>query len=313
METAKLQRKELYLAFIDFRKAFDTVDRQLLWETLGKIGLDSNTIDILKSLYKTHKRKIHTINGWTDWIDCSIGVKQGCTISPLLFSLFISDLSDKLNQKRGWPLGNDYRLGGLLFADDLIIIATSRNELSNQLSQLGAYAENKHLQINAEKSLVMTLNKNNSTVQPTLTQNWSLQEGSRTIILPEGDSYKYLGIRLGNQTRKRHSHQKSHCMGILPKLLGFYMYKAKDISPDIEAQIRLWQNIYKPLLTFGSEIIIYDKQWINKLISAQHKIGCFILKLPTSTNQAGVRGELGWSSIQGDLMLAKLRYKTRIL
>ena len=105
------------------------MDRGKLWHKLKNLGLGDEVIRLLQQLYKCHRRKCKTVRGWTKWVECNIGVKQGCVLSPLLFALFIRDILSDV--KGGWDINGD-RIPGLLFADDLVLIATSEKELQQQ-------------------------------------------------------------------------------------------------------------------------------------------------------------------------------------
>ena len=113
---------EMFLVFIDLRKAYDRVWRAGVWKVLRKLGLGEKLVRILMGLYAGHRRRVKTVGGFTDWILCTIGVKQGCVLSPILFALFIAELEKSIKQLGvGVRIGGKI-LGGLLFADDLVLL-----------------------------------------------------------------------------------------------------------------------------------------------------------------------------------------------
>ena len=87
------KRSKLYAAFIDFRKAFDTVNRDKLWKILEKIGVSTKMITTLKAIYFHVKAIIRQGHERTDEINCPKGVRQGCLLSPLLFSLLVAEIA----------------------------------------------------------------------------------------------------------------------------------------------------------------------------------------------------------------------------
>ena len=95
IETRKKARKSTYCAFIDFKKAFDTVNQGILWHKLHHIGIKDKLFSAIKGLYDKVICTVR-INGFnTDWFTVKCGLKQGCPLSPVLFSFFINDLEYK--------------------------------------------------------------------------------------------------------------------------------------------------------------------------------------------------------------------------
>ena len=68
-----------------------------------------------------------------------------------------------------------------------------------------------------------------------------------------------------------------------------------------------WLQILKPKMLYGKEDVCYDKEWINRMESLQHKVGCYILGTRTTVSKAGVRAELGWKTIQGEIWSSKIK------
>ncbi len=88
----KRPNTSLYVAFVDLRKAFDTVWREGLWATLESKGLGGKFMRVVQGLYKNHRKCIQVPGGSTNWIQCERGVRQGCVLSPLLFACLWSGL-----------------------------------------------------------------------------------------------------------------------------------------------------------------------------------------------------------------------------
>lgn len=81
--------KKLYCTFIDYEKAFDKVDRYLLWLKLLHEDISPRMLKILKSMYKTVKSCIKYNNKLSNYINSDLGVKQGDPLSPILFISFL--------------------------------------------------------------------------------------------------------------------------------------------------------------------------------------------------------------------------------
>ena len=88
------RRQKLYCAFIDYRKAFDLVNRVLLWQKLLRTGIDGKILTVIQNLYKSAKSCVRDGNTYSEYFVSNIGVRQGKNLYPLLFSLFLNDLTE---------------------------------------------------------------------------------------------------------------------------------------------------------------------------------------------------------------------------
>ena len=84
--------RKLYVAVIDFEKAFDSISRKLPWRILLKNGITSRLYKCVRSMFEDVKARIRRSAKFTDYINCTPGVKQGDVFSAVLFSLFINEL-----------------------------------------------------------------------------------------------------------------------------------------------------------------------------------------------------------------------------
>ena len=92
IESTIIKRQKCYCCFVDFKKAFDSVHHGLLWHKLSSIGVSSKCLKILIDIYANAQSCIH--GKYSEKFLCNIGVRQGCPLSPVLFTLFIHDLLD---------------------------------------------------------------------------------------------------------------------------------------------------------------------------------------------------------------------------
>jgi sorting nexin-29 len=89
---ARHNKRKLYVVFVDFKKAFDTVPRDLLLERCRQLGIHGRFLSLLERLYDTIQAQV-VVNGKIgDPIDTCLGTKQGSELSPLLFGLFVEML-----------------------------------------------------------------------------------------------------------------------------------------------------------------------------------------------------------------------------
>ena len=131
--------RKLYAAFIDFEKAFDSINRKLLWLVLFKNGINGKLYRCVKSMYNSVKVRVRFGCKMTDYINCTFGMKQGVVCSPVLFSIFINELALEViqNGRHGASFINDYfELFILLLAYDVVLLSESVIGLQTQLNSL---------------------------------------------------------------------------------------------------------------------------------------------------------------------------------
>ena len=81
-------QKNIYFCFIDFTKAFNSVDHHKPWKILKEMGMPDHLTCLLRNLYAVQEATVRTGHGTTDWIQRGKGVHQGCILSPWLFNLY---------------------------------------------------------------------------------------------------------------------------------------------------------------------------------------------------------------------------------
>jgi len=84
------QQRELYVAFIDITKAFDSTARSALWEVLLKIGCPPDFVNITRSFHEGMRAAVIENGEMSSDFDVTNGTKQGCVLAPLLFTIFFA-------------------------------------------------------------------------------------------------------------------------------------------------------------------------------------------------------------------------------
>ena len=82
IEKAREFQKNIYFCFIDYAKAFDSVDHSKLWKILKEMGIPDYLTCLLRSLYAAHEATVRTVHEITDWFQIGKGVRQGSILSP---------------------------------------------------------------------------------------------------------------------------------------------------------------------------------------------------------------------------------------
>ena len=187
-----LNRKgqKLYVAFVDFKKAFDSVNHEKLLEVLSSEGIKGKFFVAVKSMYNSLLSCVRINNTFSDFFDCPVGVRQGCVMSPTLFSLFINQLANHINNNgvHGVQLlPTLLELFILLFADDVALLSTSPGGLQAQLNSLKNCCDQLKLKVNIDKTKVMVFRKGGFLGQR---EKWFFEGRELEVV----NKYCYLGF-----------------------------------------------------------------------------------------------------------------------
>ncbi len=120
---------------------------------LCKIGVGKSFYTSIKQQYLTTRSSLKFKDHVTEKFDISRGVKQGDSLSPTLFNIFINDITNNLTEANSSPLELiDSKLGSLLFADDLLLLSETKEGLQNSLNKISTFCENWQLSLNVKKT-----------------------------------------------------------------------------------------------------------------------------------------------------------------
>lgn len=162
IEASRANHKPLYAAFIDFKKAYDTINRQLLWRVLHGMGVHGHIFTVLQNLYTDVSLRVRVNGVVGDMFSASVGVRQGDPLSPLLFGIFIDRFENFLAHHcihQGVPaFQSGDLLRALLYADDLTLLAESKTSLQEMLNCLEKFAGMNLMSVNLKKSKLMAFN-----------------------------------------------------------------------------------------------------------------------------------------------------------
>ena len=140
------KNRDLWMAFIDLEKAFDRVPRMVIWWALQRLGVEEWLVGVVKSMYENSLTRMKIEGRESEEFSVKVGVHQGSVLSPLLFVVVMEALS--LEFREGLPME-------LLYADDLILMAESREKLVERIKVWKDNLEGKGLRVNVGKSKVM--------------------------------------------------------------------------------------------------------------------------------------------------------------
>ena len=135
------QNKKLFCAFVDFEKCFDKIERMYLWQKLLNENVSTKFVKALQSMYSVVKSCIRYKSNTSAFLSSHIGVKQGDPSSSLLFLFFVNDIISNINDNiEGIFTINEMKMYILLFADDAVLFAQTREALQSMRNDLDTYS-----------------------------------------------------------------------------------------------------------------------------------------------------------------------------
>ena len=188
------KQQPLFTCFVDLRKAYDKVQHNLLWKVLDILGIHGHMRGAIQSLYEGASLAVRVDSRVGQGQHPSIGVKQGCPLSPLLFGLVVDALDVHLKARMpnaGVELARDLMVVMLMYADDVVLLAQSHHELQMLIDEVQAFCNDMGMQINTEKTEVVVFRPACQDLYPHV---WTVQGQA----LPQSKRYKYLGLVFQN-------------------------------------------------------------------------------------------------------------------
>ena len=275
-----------YVVFVDFARAFDSVPHSNLWYHLLKSGIHGKIISVLQSMYCQMRSCVKLFDGITDYFPCTVGTRQGCMISPLLFALYINELVVKCQniQCPGIQIDENYsNIHMLLYADDICLFNDTVGRVQTQLDILDIYCSEYGLSVNLCKTKVIVFRNGGH-----LRKNEKFYLAGKRI--ESVSYYKYLGVIFSSRlvwttAVSTLSSQAEKAIFMLKRFIKFHGAITTKLAID------LFDKIVVPILLYGSEI--WGTKTYNAVEVVHRKYLKYLLSLSYSTSNAAVMGELG--------------------
>jgi hypothetical protein len=248
------RQKSVYLCFIDYSKAFDTVQHKLMINCLSRLGIDGKDIRLLINLYWEQTAAIRIDGEISEDLLIEKGVRQGCVLSPLLFNLYTEGIFKEIEDMKGITIGG-ININNLRYADDTVLLAENETDLQRLLETTKNLSEKYGLKFNIKKTKVMVIPCENN--MPKV--NISI-EGK---MLEQVQNYVYLGHMITEDGKMNSEIKRRMAIARTTFLSMRNILTSKEIS--LKTRIRLTKCYVWSTLHYGAETWTISKDIENKL------------------------------------------------
>ena len=157
IEKTYKRRKPLIVTCIDYTKAYDSIKRETILETLANYRIHPKIIDTIATIYENDNTTIN-FGELSKTIEVTSGIRQGCTGSTMLFKLITYMIIEELNRRGTGYEDDQINVKSLFFADDGLLLSNSIDDAAKNIQIVTQISRTFGLEINKTKSNIMIFN-----------------------------------------------------------------------------------------------------------------------------------------------------------
>ncbi|KAG1664955.1 Retrovirus-related Pol polyprotein from type-1 retrotransposable element R2 [Nymphon striatum] len=231
-------KKNTYLCFIDFVKAFDRVEHDKLIKVLKEREVCAMDRKIIADIYRRQKAFMLEDKEKKYPISIKRGVRQGCILSPVLFNTYADEMMKKADMNGGVTVYENKTINKIAYADDTVLIAENARVLEQMLNEVVKEGRKWSIEINKDKTKVMMVTNNKQQEQEDI--NIKLDG----VGIQQVDKFQYLGVFIDNKLD-----HKSHV--------------------PLKMKVKMLKSLIFSLVRYGSEAFALTKTLKKKITSLE--------------------------------------------
>ena len=294
----------VWVAFLDIRKAFDTVWIPGMLYKLYETGMDKKTWRLIRNGYTGYMCAAYVAGRPGEWFEQTRGVHQGAPISMKIYQVYINELIKELTMSLYSVYIGLTNVTAPTFADDLSMIAFHKIGMKSLLSIAHSYSVKWQYEYGMSKCVMMLWGHD---TEP----NVKLKLGNHVIATTE--STKHMGVKLtSNNTLEIHdvNGRIAAAQGVVLAARGLGSYMT-PVPPIILSKI-YWAIGIKKML-YGCEIKPFRANHIDLLDAAHRKFAKLVQGIPDNTSNCTVLATLGWVRVQSYIAMRKIIFLWTLL
>ena len=287
IEKYTVLKRPLYVCFVDFKSAFDHVNRQALLFKMMNQNIKGKMLKIISSMFAKSSSRVKWNAELGEIFDNLYGVLQGGVLSPTLFKIFLEDLPKYLDNSKGVKIG-DTIISHLLQADDLVLMSETQSGLQYLLNGLERFCNRWHMVINLLKTNIMVFNSQYQVIH--VVKPFKINGEP----IPETTKYKYLGTIISN-SKKRYKENSTYIRDkAMRAMAGVCSNVRRAVGGElsIALHLKIFDTYVRPILEYGAEVWFQEEQ-IQELETVQLRYLKTMLRVKRQTSNLAVYGETG--------------------
>ncbi|KAL4100675.1 hypothetical protein QTP88_020709 [Uroleucon formosanum] len=251
--------KELHLIFIDYKQAYDSINRDKLWEALEILGIPKKYVSLIKGCNNRTVCRVRFLQEMSETFEVKSGLRQGDALSPTLFNLALEKAMREVWDGRKMEICGERVI--LAYADDIVVMGETRDEVMNTASKLLKASKTIGLRVNEEKTKYLMVARRSPNTDHITVDDYSFKKV---------EVFKYLGVNI-NSNNDMHEEINdriacgNRCYYSIMRLL-----KSKLLSRN--SKTLLYHSYLRPIITYASETWSLTKGDSKRLMTFERKV-----------------------------------------